>query len=206
MARKLNKNLLALGSAAIVSVYAVGFARTAVTPASVAANAGGAGTTLVAGATQPPPADAATAIAQAIAAASATPAGTQALLTAAQPSTSFPATAAALAAQTATAAPSTTAAATATAAATSGYRDGTYTGTGTSRLGDVNVAVTVQGGQIAAVQITGGTTHYPLSRISQLPGEVVAAQSTTIKLVSGATYSSQAFKQAVTQALASARA
>jgi len=167
MARKLNKNLLALGSAAIVSIYAVGFARTAVTPASAGSAAASPAT--VASVTQPPPVDAATAIAQAIASASATP-------IAASP----------------------------TAVATSPYKDGTYTGTGTSRMGNIAVAVTMEGGHITAVQITGSTTHYPTSRISQLPGEVVAAQSTNIKLVSGATYSSQAFQQAVTQALAQA--
>jgi uncharacterized protein with FMN-binding domain len=64
--------------------------------------------------------------------------------------------------------------------------------------------VTVQGGKISAVQNTGSTTHYSTSRIAQLPGEVVAAQSSNIKLVSGATYSSQAFKSAVSQALAQA--
>jgi uncharacterized protein with FMN-binding domain len=183
MARKLNKNLLAIGSAAIVSIYAVGFARTATTPPASAGNDPiAASPALAASATQAPPADAATAIAQAIAAASATPS-----------------------AATPTAAPvATTVATAASAASTGAYKDGTYSGTGSSRLGDITVAVTVQGGQIAAVRITGSTTHYPTSRISQLPGEVVAAQSTNIKLVSGATYSSQAFKQAVTQALAQA--
>ncbi len=162
MARKLNKNLLALGSTAIVFIYGVGFARTAVTPASAVSTTGTAAPAAVASATQPPPVDAATAIAQAIARASATS------TTATQPTT-----------------PVATA-----AAVTSAYKDGIYTGSGSSRAGDITAAVTVQGGQIIAARITGSTTHYPTSRISQLPGEVVAAQGTNIKLVSGATYSS----------------
>lgn len=168
MARKVPKNLLALGSAAIVAVYGVGFARTAITPASAGAPSP---IPAAAAATQPAPVDASTAIARAIASATASP-------TAPTASTSQ--------------------------ASAAAYRDGTYTGTGTSRLGNITAEVTVQGGQITAVRITNSTTHYSTSRIAQLPGEVVSAQSANIKLVSGATYSSQAFKQAVTQALAQA--
>src|SRR5690349_1800608 len=49
------------------------------------------------------------------------------------------------------------------------YRDGTFTGSGMSRRGGVDVAVTVQGGQITSAAITGGSTQYPLSRIAGLP-------------------------------------
>ena len=84
------------------------------------------------------------------------------------------------------------------------YRDGTYTGSGTSRRGGVAVAVTIHGGRISGVAITGGTTHYPLSRIATLPGEVVTRQSVQVDRVTGATYSAQAFQQAVQQALARA--
>lgn len=90
-------------------------------------------------------------------------------------------------------------------ATASGYRDGTYTGSGTSRRGGVDVAVTVGGGRIEAVTITGGTTQYPLSRIAALPAEVVARQSPAVDRVTGATYSVQAFQQAVQQALARAQ-
>jgi uncharacterized protein with FMN-binding domain len=199
MARKVNRRLLALGSAAIVSVYAVGFARTngSAAPAS-------AGLSLIPAATSgtaTQPVDAATAIAQAIA--NGAPA-----VSAAAPATGAAATRPPAMTQTAAAAQAVTAprppAATQSAAAA--YQDGTYTGSGTSRLGDIAVAVTVQGGQIASVRITNSTTHYSVSRIAQLPGEVLAKQSASIQLVSGATYSSNAFKQAVAQALVQASA
>lgn len=86
------------------------------------------------------------------------------------------------------------------------YKDGTYTGQGTSRRGDVQVSVSVQGGRIASVDITRSTTQYPIRDIAALPGEVVQRQSTNIDTVSGATYSSTAFRSAVAQALSKANA
>jgi uncharacterized protein with FMN-binding domain len=86
------------------------------------------------------------------------------------------------------------------------YKDGTYTGTGNSRRGGFDVAVMIQGGRIASVQITRAFTQYPASRVSGLPAQVVARQSARVDNVSGATYSAQAFQQAVAQALAQAAA
>ena len=86
------------------------------------------------------------------------------------------------------------------------YQDGTYAGTGTSRFGNVEVAVTVQGGRIANVALTRVTTKYPASRIAALPGQVVARQSAQVDNVSGATASAQAFRSAVQQALGKAAA
>jgi uncharacterized protein with FMN-binding domain len=80
-------------------------------------------------------------------------------------------------------------------------KDGTYTGVGTSRRGDVQVSLTVQGGRVASVNITGANTQYPTRFIANLPGEVVSRQSAQIDIVSGATYSSLAFRGAVQQAL-----
>jgi uncharacterized protein with FMN-binding domain len=92
-----------------------------------------------------------------------------------------------------------------TAAATTGaYADGTYRGTGNSRFGSISVSVTIQGGRIANVAITNSTTSFPVSRIASLPGKVVAQQSAQVNKVSGATYSSQAFTQAVQAALSQA--
>ena len=91
-----------------------------------------------------------------------------------------------------------------TSAASSGYTDGTYSGTGSSRFGNVYVSVTVQGGRIANVAITRVDTSFPASRIASLPGQVLARQSAQVDKVTGATYSSQAFKQAVQQALSQA--
>ena len=85
------------------------------------------------------------------------------------------------------------------------YRDGTYTGQGTSRRGDVWVSLQVQGGRIANVTITRSTLQYPLRDIANLPSQVVQRQSPQVDIVSRATYSSMAFRGAVTQALSAAR-
>ena len=85
------------------------------------------------------------------------------------------------------------------------YRDGTYSGQGTSRRGDVWVQVQVAGGHISNVSITRSTLQYPLRDIAGLPQQVVDRQSAQVDVVSRATYSSMAFRQAVTQALTSAQ-
>ncbi|MGI9148326.1 MAG: FMN-binding protein [Chloroflexota bacterium] len=90
------------------------------------------------------------------------------------------------------------------AAAQAAYKDGTYTGQGSSRRGGVAVNVVVQGGRIASVTITQSTLQYPLRDIAGLPAQVVQRQSAQVDTVSRATYSSQAFRGAVTQALSKA--
>jgi uncharacterized protein with FMN-binding domain len=87
---------------------------------------------------------------------------------------------------------------------TSTYKDGTYTGTGTSRHGSIQATVVIRNGKIVSAQITGSTTRYPTSRIASLPGEVMSAQSTNVNYISGATDSSTAYLQAVANALAQA--
>jgi uncharacterized protein with FMN-binding domain len=93
----------------------------------------------------------------------------------------------------------------ATPTAVSGYRDGTYQGTGTSRFGNLTVAVTVTGGRIVDVSFTRVSTSYPASRIAALPGQVMERQSAQVDRVTGATASARAFQQAVQQALAQAQ-
>jgi uncharacterized protein with FMN-binding domain len=83
-------------------------------------------------------------------------------------------------------------------------KDGTYTGSGTSRHGGVNVSVTIQNGKIISAGISSVSTRYSQNVISGLPSEVIGAQSASINLVSGATDSSDAYVQAVQQALAKA--
>jgi uncharacterized protein with FMN-binding domain len=87
---------------------------------------------------------------------------------------------------------------------TAAYKDGTYSGMGTSRFGNVEVAVTVAGGKITDVALTRVTTKYPASRIAALPGQVVARQSARVDNVSGATASATPFRTAVQAALAKA--
>lgn len=105
---------------------------------------------------------------------------------------------------TATTAPRATA--TTTVAAQAAYKDGTYSGMGTSRRGNVWVSLTVASGKIELVSITRSTLQYPVRDIAGLPGQVVQRQSAQVDIVSGATYSSQAFRQAVSQALGAAQA
>lgn len=86
------------------------------------------------------------------------------------------------------------------------YKDGTFSGTGTSRRGNVTVAVTIAGGRITNVSLTKVATEYPASAIASLPAQVVASQSSQVNGVSGATYSAQAFRSAVQAALQQAAA
>lgn len=178
MARKLEKNLVALGSAAVVAAWAAGFVHSSRASDESAVVALPSANAVTATASAPVPTSpplstpAATAIARAIATATAT--------TTPPPSTSSVASVPVV------------------------YRDGTFNGSGSNRFGTVEVAVTVEGGHITDATITRCTTRYPVSRIAGLPAATVKAQSTDITLVAGATYSSRAFRDAVTQALARA--
>jgi uncharacterized protein with FMN-binding domain len=94
----------------------------------------------------------------------------------------------------------------ASAATSASYKDGTYSGQGSSRRGNVWVNVIISAGNIASVTITRSTLQYPVRDIAGLPSQVVAKQSAQVDIVSGATYSSQAFRTAVSQALSQAKA
>jgi uncharacterized protein with FMN-binding domain len=85
------------------------------------------------------------------------------------------------------------------------FKDGVYRGYGTSRHGDIEAEIEVSGGRIGTVRISQCLTRYSCSRISELLDEVVARQSAKVDYVSGATQSSDAFIQAVTDALSKAR-
>lgn len=88
------------------------------------------------------------------------------------------------------------------------YKDGTYTGVGTTPIGSVQVAVTLQSDRITHVQITGYSTHYPISFIDPvLPQELLARQNINkINVVSGATLSTADFYYAVQSCLQQAHA
>lgn len=92
-------------------------------------------------------------------------------------------------------------AATRVSSVSSQFKDGTYSGQGTSRRGDVQVSVAIQSGRISSVAITAATTQYPTRLIAGLPAQVVSRQSAQVDSVSGATFSSLAFRSAVLQAL-----
>ncbi len=84
------------------------------------------------------------------------------------------------------------------------YKDGTYLGWGSCRHGDIQASVEIQNGQIVSTAIATCATRYSCSWISNLPGQVVDRQSPKVDYVSGATQSSDAFSDAVAQALSKA--
>lgn len=176
---RLHRGFVALSASAVAAVYLAGYLRTQSADASIGAAAELAPTTQsVAPATALPPA-----------------------VVRVQPTAGNAAAPPAILAPARTAPTATTAPAAATQGA---YRDGTYTGQGSSRRGGVVVSVVVQGGRIASVTITQSTLQYPLRDIAGLPDEVVQRQTAQVDTVSRATYSSQAFKGAVAQALSKA--
>jgi uncharacterized protein with FMN-binding domain len=177
---KLPRRMVALSASAIATIYAAGFLVTRSADAGLASSA----TT---------------------GAATAAPAVSIATTQTATASTTTPVVGASAPVATVPAA-SPTAVPSPTAATPGAYTDGTFTGSGTSRRGGIGVSVTIQSGAITNVQITAVSTQYPVSRIASLPVAVIKQQTATVNVISGATYSSQAFKQAVQQALGVAQA
>ncbi|MBY0491383.1 MAG: FMN-binding protein, partial [Gemmatimonadaceae bacterium] len=90
-------------------------------------------------------------------------------------------------------------------AKTVGWRDGTYTGWGTSRHGDIEATVVVENGKITGAIISRCLTRYSCSWVAHLQAQVVARQSPEVDNVSGATQSANAFYYAVVDALAKAK-
>jgi uncharacterized protein with FMN-binding domain len=85
------------------------------------------------------------------------------------------------------------------------YKDGTYTGWGTCRHGDIQATVVIAGGKIASAEISQCLTRYSCSWIAPLPGQVVTRQSPNVDYVSGATQSTDAYYGAVVDALYKAK-
>ncbi len=97
-------------------------------------------------------------------------------------------------------------------APTGKYKDGQYTGPSTDAYyGNVQVKVTVSGGQVADVQFLDypqdrGTSVYINSQAMPiLKSEAIQMQTAPVDAVSGATYTSQAFNQSLASALSQAR-
>lgn len=89
------------------------------------------------------------------------------------------------------------------APAPAGPADGTYQGQAVGyQYGTIQVAVVISGGQIADVQnIIAQATHGRDQAFPMLLSEVLQAQSANISNLSGATYTTQAYQQAVQSAL-----
>jgi uncharacterized protein with FMN-binding domain len=200
--------LVALSASAVAAIYLAGYLRTQAADASIAA---AAVPTLTVGQGAPIAAAAPTAAPPPLAVVQRQPAGTPRTATdGASPAPGAGATSSspptsATGGSPGSSASGNPASSAATGGAQAAYTDGTFTGQGTSRRGDVWVSVQVQGGRIANVTITRSTLQYPLRDIANLPAEVVQRQSAQVDIVSRATYSSQAFRAAVTQALSAAK-
>jgi uncharacterized protein with FMN-binding domain len=185
---RMHRGLVALSASAVAAIYMAGYLRTQAADASIATASVATPTTAVVAA--PPPQTAAPTV-QPLVQRAAPP------VTRTQP-TPVPQVAAP---------PAQSQSQTQTQTQAQGqYKDGTYTGQGTSRRGDVWVSVQVAGGRVTNVTITRSTLQYPLRDIQNLPQEVVQRQSAQVDLVSRATYSSMAFRGAVAQALSAAKA
>jgi uncharacterized protein with FMN-binding domain len=85
------------------------------------------------------------------------------------------------------------------------YKDGTYFGWGSCRHGDIQAAVVIESGRIASADITQCRTRYSCSWIEALPGQVVSRQSPNVDYVSGASESTDAYYDAVSNALSQAK-
>jgi len=90
-------------------------------------------------------------------------------------------------------------------AAAAPWKDGRYEGWGTCRHGDLQVTVVVDGGHISSAAITQCLTRYSCDIIEKLPGQVVTRQSPDVSYVSGATQSTDAYYWAVIAALGKAK-
>ena len=85
------------------------------------------------------------------------------------------------------------------------WKDGTYLGWGTSRHGNIQAEVVIEGGRIASATIAQCRTRYSCSVIDKLPPEVAQRQSPDVDYVSRATESANAFYFAVVDALSRAK-
>lgn len=84
------------------------------------------------------------------------------------------------------------------------YRDGTYTGTGQGFKSTITATVTIKGGKIVSIQLSGGDDASYWNKAKSLANTIVSKQSTNVDVVSGASYSSRGIIQAVRNALSKA--
>ena len=81
------------------------------------------------------------------------------------------------------------------------WNDGSYSGWGRSRHGDIQATVAIENGKIVYVAISVCATRYSCDVIGKLPGQVLERQSPETDFVAGATESTNAFYYAVVEAL-----
>jgi uncharacterized protein with FMN-binding domain/DMSO/TMAO reductase YedYZ heme-binding membrane subunit len=92
-------------------------------------------------------------------------------------------------------------------AATSGYIDGTYTGSSFGYNDDITVSVTIEDSQITDINVVSSLEDDPYFTwvLQQIPDSIIESQSTDVDTVTGATTSSKAYIHAVEAALAQAQ-
>ncbi len=91
--------------------------------------------------------------------------------------------------------------------ATSGYIDGTYTGSSFGYNDDITVSVTIEDSQITDINVVSSLEDDPYFTwvLQQIPDSIIESQSTDVDTVTGATTSSKAYIHAVEAALAQAK-
>ena len=87
------------------------------------------------------------------------------------------------------------------------YKDGSYTGTGKGRGGDMEVTVTINDGKISDIVVNSHAESSDIGApaLDKLIQNAIAANSAEIDGASGATMTSDGFREAVAQALAKAQ-
>jgi hypothetical protein len=85
------------------------------------------------------------------------------------------------------------------------YKDGSYTGWGYCRHGDIQASVVVAAGRIVSAKVVQCLTRYSCNWIEPLYPQVVERQNAEVDYISGASESSDAFHDAVAEALAKAK-
>ena len=85
------------------------------------------------------------------------------------------------------------------------WRDGTYTGWGTSRHGDIKAQVVIRNGRIVDASIASCETAYPCDVIEHIIRQPVARQNPEVDHVSRATESADAYYYGLVEALKEAQ-
>jgi uncharacterized protein with FMN-binding domain len=85
------------------------------------------------------------------------------------------------------------------------YRDGSYTGWGYCRHGDIQASVVIENGRIVSAKVAQCLTRYSCNWIEPLFPQVVERQNAEVDYISGASESSDAFHDAIADALTKAK-
>ena len=85
------------------------------------------------------------------------------------------------------------------------YQDGSYTGWGYCRHGDIQASVVIESGRIVSAKVAQCLTRYSCNWIEPLYPQVVQRQNAEVDYISGASESSDAFHDAIAEALAKAK-